>query len=262
MTEQNPSRDAAHRDSRGKARIGAIVPVSNTNLEPDLVMLRPSGVSLHFMRAGGYDLDQVPDSDQMRRFAAASLDGVLTALMASKPDVILYGCTSATLSQGPAYDAAFRERIEAATGVPAVTAAGALVEALADLDVRDIGFCSPYTQELNKEAADFLAATGINVVHREYVGEDLGNYGQGALTPEAVFQLGLRADHADARAVVLSCTDMRAVEVVGELEDRLGKPVVTSNQAMMHAAIKRLGLGDSVPGRLGRAGRSETRAAE
>ena len=253
MTDRRalPGPDA--QSSRGVARIGAVVPVSNTNFEPDMVMLRPAGVSLHFMRAGGYDLDEIPDSDQMRRFAAASLDPVLEALGAARPDVVLYGCTSATLCHGPQYDAEFRARIEAKAGVAAVTAAGALVEALADLGVRSVGFCSPYTERLNSEAGDFLAASGFGVVHGAYIGEDLDNYGQGALMPDAVFDLGVRADHVDADAVVLSCTDMRAVEVIERLEDALDKPVVTSNQAIMHAAIKRLGLPDRVPGALGRA---------
>lgn len=248
--------------SRGTARIGIIVPVSNTNLEPDLGLLRPDGVSLHVMRAGGYDLDEIPDSEQMRKFAAASLDAVLDALCAARPDVILYGCTSATLSMGPDYDRSFRDRIEARAGVPAVTAAGALVEALRDVGADAVGFCSPYTEALNAEAAAFLDASGIRVVAQAYVGEDLGNYGQSALLPEQVLDLGLRADHAAAQAVVLSCTDMRALEALPELEERLGKPVVTSNQAMMHVAIKRLGLPDRVPGRLGRVAGMSQSAAE
>ena len=252
MTDQGSSAVSAISPSRGVARIGAIVPVSNTNFEPDMVMLRPAGVSLHFMRAGGYDLDAVPDSDQMRKFADASLEPTLAALAAAQPDVVLYGCTSATLSHGPQYDTAFQARIAALAGVPAITAAGALVEALVDLGVRRVGFCSPYTEQLNREAADYLNAAGFDVVHTTYVGTDLGNYGQGALIPDEVFALGRRADHADAEAVVLSCTDMRAVEIIDRLEDALGKPVVTSNQATMHAAIKRLGLPDRVPGGLGR----------
>ena len=39
--------------TRGLARLGIVVPVSNTNLEPDMMMLAPAGVSLHFTRAGG-----------------------------------------------------------------------------------------------------------------------------------------------------------------------------------------------------------------
>ena len=175
------------------------------------------------MRAGGYDLDEVPDSEQMRKFAAAGLEAVLADLVAVRPDVILYGCTSATLSMGPDYDREFCARIETTAGLPAVTAAGALTAALHQLGARKVGFCSPYTEELNAEAAHFLELSGIEVVQMAYVGADLGNYGQGDLTPEEVFQLGLRADHADAEAVVMSCTDMRAVEVVERLEAALGK---------------------------------------
>ena len=231
--------------SRGRARFGVVVPVSNTNLEPDLMLLRPAGVSLHVMRAGGYDLDQVPDSAQMRKFALASLDGVLEALMAARPDIVLYGCTSATLSHGPAFDREFRDRIARKAGVPAVTAAGALVEVVSDRGARKVGFAAPYTAALNGEAVDFLVRSGLEVVAQASVGRDLDNDAMGALTPDQVTELARRADHPQAEALVLSCTDMRAVEVIAPLEQELGKPVVTSNQALMAVAVKRLGLGRS-----------------
>jgi maleate isomerase len=227
---------------RSRARIGVVVPVSNSNLEQDMFLLKPKDVSVHFARAGGYDLDATPDSDQMRRFALASLDDTIAALAAVKPDVILYGCTSATLAHGPAFDAQFSEAIRQRAGVPAVMAAAALVEALEYLQVWRIAFSSPYVEALNREAIAFLAECGVTTVSQAYVGADLGNYGQGALTPEDVYDLGRRADHPDAEALVLSCTDMRAVEAIESLERDLGKPVITSNQAMMFCAATRLGL--------------------
>ncbi|NKB77693.1 MAG: Asp/Glu racemase [Gammaproteobacteria bacterium] len=228
--------------SRGLARIGIIVPVSNTNLEPDMMLLRPSGVSLHFARAGGYDLDQVPDGEQMRKFALATLDDTVEAINAANPDVVLYGCTSATLAHGPDFDKEFTQRITQKTGVPTVTAAGALVESINEIGATNIAFSSPYVESLNKEAIAFLAQCGINTVSNAYVGNDLGNYGQGALTPDEVFNLGIRADSDEADAVVLSCTDMRAVEIVDRLQDALGKPVVCSNSALMKSARKRIGI--------------------
>jgi maleate isomerase/arylmalonate decarboxylase len=219
-----------------------VVPYSNTNLEPDMVMLRPSGVSLHFARADGYDLDQVPDCDQMREFALASLDGVIASLKAARPQLILYGCTSATLAHGPAFDRTFAEHIESLAGVPAVTAAGALLESLRRRGISRVAFSSPYVEALNRHAIGFLAASGIETVSSAEVGTDLGNYGQGALTPEAVIELGLQADSEDAEALILSCTDMRAVEAVEALEAALGKPVVTSNRSLMESAVARLAL--------------------
>ena len=226
--------------SRGTARIGIIVPVSNTNLEPDMMLLRPEGISLHFARAGGYDLDQVPDGEQMKKFALATLDEVIDAISAARPNVILYGCTSATLAHGPVFDKEFSQRIQQRTNIPTITAAGAVVEVLQEQCITNIGFSSPYVESLNAQAIGFLADSGINTVSEAYIGEDLGNYGQGALSPEQVFDLGVRADHPNADAIVLSCTDMRAVEITDDLQNALGKPVISSNGALMRCALKRL----------------------
>ena len=99
---------------------------------------------------------------------------------------------------------------------------------------------SPYVESLNQEAIQYLMDCGISTVSHAYVGSDLGNVGQGALTPNEIFELGLRADSPEAEALVLSCTDMRAVETTARLEQALGKPVITSNGALMKAALSRL----------------------
>ena len=228
--------------TRGRARIGVVVPFSNTNLEPDLMMLCPPGVSLHFARAGGYDLDAIPDERQMRRYSDAPFEEVVDSLRACRPDVMLYGSTSATLAQGPEFDAEFRRRIEARADAPAVTAASVVIEALEDLGVKRIAFSSPYVASLNDHAVSFIEAFGFRCVGRADTAAPLGNAEVAAFTPEDVMVLAREADCEQAEAVVLSCTDMRAAEAAPAIEASLGKPVVTSNRAMMHAALKRIGV--------------------
>jgi maleate isomerase/arylmalonate decarboxylase len=219
-----------------------VVPFTNTNLEPDMALLRPRGVSMHFARLGGYDIDEIPDAAQMSGLGAADLDEPLRLLAGVRPDVILYGCTSATLTHGPAFDRDLASRAEAMTGAKAVTAAGALVTALTALGARRIAFASPYVDEINDQAIAFLAESGFETVSKAGVGVALDNYGQGEMTPEAVFDLGRSADSLEAEALVLSCTDMRSVETLERLEQALGKPVVSSNQAMIFAALRHLDL--------------------
>ena len=228
--------------NRGRAKVGVLVPFTNTNLEPDMMALAPPGVSLHFSRIGGYDADEIPDEDQMAGLGAANMDEPLRLLQGIGPDVILYGCTSATLSHGPAFDRDLATRIRSQSGAKTVTAAGALLAALGALGVRRIGFASPYVPSLNDRAIAFLADEGVETVSRADVQGVLDNSGQGALTPDAVFELGLRADSPEAEAIVLSCTDMRAVEAIAKLEKAVGKPVVTSNQAMMFQTLQALGI--------------------
>jgi len=238
--------------SRGRARLGVLVPYTNCNLEPDMITMAPPGVTCHFARLGGYDIDAIPDHEQMAGLGAADLDDPLRLIGGMRPDVVLYGCTSATLTHGRAFDAELSVTIRERIGVPSITAAGALVAAMQALGVTRVGFSSPYVGAINDQAVAFFADAGIETVSRADIGRDLGNYGQGELTPDEVFELACRADCTDAQAIVLSCTDMRAVETVERIEAQLGKPVITSNQAMMHQALLALGIdtGEVACGRL------------
>ncbi|MBY8974996.1 Asp/Glu racemase [Rhodobacteraceae bacterium NNCM2] len=237
--------------SRGRARIGVLVPFTNTNLEPDMVMLAPEGVSVHFARLGGYDADEIPDDKQMAGLGAADLGEPLALIQGVRPDVILYGCTSATLTHGSAFDRALAAQIRERSGAASVTAAGALVHAIRALGATHIAFASPYVGAINDQAVAFLASEGVETVGRTDIGRDLGNYGQGELQPDEIHALACRADVPEAEAIVLSCTDMRSVETVARLEADLGKPVICSNQAMMFQALELIGLAPTVPcGRL------------
>jgi maleate isomerase len=231
--------------SRERARLGILVPFTNTNLESDMSLLCPEGIATHVTRMGGYDADEIPDDGQMAEMGAAKLDEPLRLLAGARPDVVLYGCTSATLTHGVAFDQQLAETIHTMTGAPTVTAAGALINAMKALQIRRIGFSSPYVGKINDMAVSFFDDSGIETVSRADIGKNLGNYGQGELTPDEVFDLACKADSADAEAIVLSCTDMRSVETLARIETALGKPVITSNQAMVYQALNMIGMGNS-----------------
>lgn len=234
--------------TRARARLGLLVPFTNTNFEPDMALLMPPGITLHAARMGGYDEDEIPDEAQMAGLGASDLDETLRLLNGVKPDAILYGCTSATLTHGPAFDRDLAARIKATSGAETITAAGAITAALGHLNITRIGFGSPYVAAINDLAVDFLAQSGIETVARTEVATPLSNEEQGALTPDDVFDIGTRADHPDAQAVLLSCTDMRSVEAIARLEAQLGKPVITSNQAMAWETLRRLAISDPISG--------------
>lgn len=233
-------------------KIGVLVPYTNTNLEPDLMLMRPEGCSLHFERLGDYDIDEIPDSSQMARLGASDITETLRLISGVRPKAVLYGCTSATLTHGTGFDRELAAKIKAGSGAISLTAAGSVVAALKALGSRKIGFSSPYVGQINDEAVAFLADEGIETAARADIGRDLGNYGQGELTPDEVFDLALRVNAPEVEAIVLSCTDMRSVEAVERIEAATGKPVVTSNQAMVFALCRALGLPrpKAAPGRL------------
>ncbi len=239
-------------DPRKGPRVGVLVPFTNVNLEPDMHLMRPSEVTLHFERLGGYDVEAIPDENQMAGLGASDLEGTLRLIGGVRPSAILYGCTSATLTHGPSFDRDLSAMISERLGALCITAAGALIEALQALQATRVCFSSPYVGAINDQAVAFLASEGHEVVSRADIGRELGNYGQGELTPAEVLGLAIAADHPSADAIVLSCTDMRSVEAVAAIEAELGKPVVCSNQAMIFSLCRGLDLRrpPNAPGKL------------
>ena len=240
------------RTDRSGPKIGVLVPFTNCNLEPDMMALCPPGCTVHFERMGGYDVDEIPGSEQMAGLGASDISETLRLLSGVRPAVILYGCTSATLTNGTTFDRELAAQIKAVSGARSLTAAGSLVAGIKALGAGKVGFASPYLGEINDQAVSFLMDEGVQVIRRADIGRELGNYGQGELTPDEVFELALKADHPDAEAIVLSCTDMRSVEAISRIEEAVGKPVVTSNQAMVFCLMRELGLPrhDGLPGAL------------
>ena len=229
-------------DNLRRLRIGMIVPSSNTNAEPDCQLLAPSGVTLHITRSGGYDVNSVPNSNEMRQFVRQSLDQQLALLVDARVDLVAYACTSATLSDGPEFDTQFSREISEKSGCHAVTTASALIDATKALGVDRIAFTSPYVKKLAQESIDYFKICGVDVVNQLDVGRELTSLEQNALTPQDAFEMGMAVDHPDAQAIVISCTDFRALEAIPALEKTLGKPVICSNQALMYASLNRLSV--------------------
>ena len=227
---------------RSGAKIGVLVPFTNVNLEPDMQLLCPEGCTVHFERLGGYDVDKIPGAEQMSGLGSSNLDDTLRLISGVRPKAILYGCTSATLTHGVEFDRSLADNIANTCGSISITAAGALVNALTTLGATQIGFSSPYIGEVNRLAIEFLASESITTVSQFEIETELDNYGQGELKPEEVFELAIKADQPDVEAIVLSCTDMRSVEAIADIEQATGKPVVTSNQAMIFELCQKLKL--------------------
>ena len=69
------------------------------------------------------------------------------------------------------------------------------------------------------------------------------------------------AARRDADAYLVSCANIAALGVIDALEQRLGAPVITSNQAILWDALARIGHDDvsGCPGRLFTAGAAPAR---
>jgi maleate cis-trans isomerase len=70
----------------------------------------------------------------------------------------------------------------------------------------------------------------------------------GRLCPEDAYKIAKEVDSKANDAVFISCTNFRTIEIIELLEKEIGKPVITSNQATMWHALRKLGISDNLHG--------------
>ncbi len=72
------------------------------------------------------------------------------------------------------------------------------------------------------------------------------------VSDQTIINAAVAVNTSDADALFISCTGLPAIGVIEEVEKRLGKPVVTSNQASAWAMARLGGFHDYNPTRYGR----------
>jgi maleate isomerase len=143
---------------------------------------------------------------------------------------------------------AIAERLAAARpGVPSTTPIRAALVGFAALAVRRVAMLVPYLDEVIQPVRAFLEDHGVAVTAITSFNIE-SDVDMARIPPTAIVEAGVEADRPDADALFVSCTALRAAQVAEALEARLGKPVVTSNQALCWHALRLAGIACPVPG--------------
>jgi maleate isomerase len=200
-------------------------------MEPDFHRMAPEGVSVHTARMR---LDEVTP-DGLIRMADDAERGA-TLLATAGVDVIVYGCTSGSLVGGVEWEEGLVTSIHENTGVWAMSTSGAVMGALRALSARRVGVATPYTDVLNRLETEFLEEHGFQVVAIE--GLRLVNNLEIGRVERGVIEGLVEAVAGEADTIFVSCTNLPALDLIDGLERRHGRPVVTSNQASLWAALR------------------------
>ena len=218
-------------------RVGLLVPESNSVMEIDYRRRLPSHVSLHIESMRMVDVSPEGEAQMLDVYAIPAA----LALAAAKPDVIVFGCTSVGALRGNAYDAAFCNRIENESGVHVVSVIASVREALQRHGVRRIGVLTPYIDSLNERIkASLEADSGLKVVEMAGLGIT-DNSAIAAITQAEILEFATNSLASNSvELVFISCTNLDALDTMDAISDRLGVPVVTSNQAALEETIRYL----------------------
>jgi maleate isomerase len=222
-----------------RLRLGVVVPSGNVIAEPQITAMLPAGVAPYFTR--------LPLRGSSEAELSAMLDGLdaATGLLADAlVDLLVFHCTAVTTSS-PTLGGSVAARMTAATGIRATSTADALVAALRALSAHRIVLLSPYVPAPHQREVEFLRWHGFHVIADAALGID-SNAEMAALHPAELFDFVVRHQHPEADSYLVSCTALRSAEIIAPLEAELGRPVITSNQAMVWHALRLGGLEDTV----------------
>lgn len=227
------------------AKIGLISLHSSIVTESEMWAMAAPGVSVHTSRlkigkvtVQGIDsMMQSPELEQSAR------------LVAGAPiDVLCFGGTSASFLHGTAFDKALIARMqEWAPGIPVTTASAATLAALSSVGAREISLATPYIDEVHERAIRFLEENGHRVQRSNNLGID-SDHALAEVSLQRVYDLALSVDDTRATAIYISCTNLRTVGAIAELERRLHKPVVSAVQASFWHSLKLANVRGARPG--------------
>jgi maleate isomerase len=217
-----------------KARIGHLYPAGGL-CDYEIQAMAPAGVQFITTR--------LPFSQSTLESDVALVDDVETharLLASAQVELIAMNCTAASMAVGAA---SINRRIEAATRIRSVTTIEAVLAALRATGARRICLMTAYLPDVVDMEIAFLAERGFEVAaHRSL--PNRSPVEQALIAPERWSALAASMDDVAADALLISCAGIRVAETIEAIEQRAGRPVVTSNQALLWHCLHTLGLED------------------
>jgi maleate cis-trans isomerase len=232
-----------------RARLGLIVPPNNTVSESEWASMMPPGVTMHAQRIR---LNPLARNAEEQAILRDSLREACSLFAEADISAVIFGCTAPS-AVNPRHE--MEAMMHEATGLPSVTAAAAVVDAIVAVSAGKVVLISPFSAALTAHEAEFMTHEGIEVISQHSLGH--GTYAPGRkleihrIPPSEVRDAVLRIDTSAADAIVLSGTNLVTFPAIEEIEALTGKPVISSNQAMLWAALRKVKIMDRLPlGRL------------
>ncbi|MFE7423365.1 hypothetical protein [Rhodococcus sp. NPDC057529] len=217
-----------------RKRLGLLVPSSNTIMEQDLQRGLKDIASVHSARMYLVETTDGGESAMLDEY----LDRAVEDLATLKPDVMVFGCTSAGALRGPDYDRQLCARIQAQTGATTISTIDAAASALAESGHQKVAVLTPYVDELNVKIKSSVEAAGVDVVEIEGLGIT-DNHGLAEPTPSEIANRAIALIRRTNPAMLfISCTNVRAIEAAQRIETVTGVEVLTSNLAVIRAVEK------------------------
>jgi maleate cis-trans isomerase len=223
---------------------GVLIPSTNTTVEIEYTRLLPPEWQAHYGRLMSSNHGASPFASPLDEDVAYQAKLLGTA----RVEIIGLIQTSACLFADD-YDETTCARItENSGGIPAITSAMAIGEALRAMGARHVALVSPYSEEVNEKARRYFETKhDLKIAALEgFAAKD--SYMIGKLGPENARDAFRRIDRPEIEAFVVPGGNFPTMMSIPAWEREFKKPVVTTNQAALWAMLRRIGNKDRIQG--------------
>ncbi|MCX4645269.1 MULTISPECIES: decarboxylase [unclassified Streptomyces] len=212
---------------------------------PRIEMLIDSDVRLSLVHTDigedAHRVDALIEMGSPQRLAAG-----VEELRLAGAEAVVWACTSGSFVRG--WEGAHEQVRDLArtAGLPASSTSFAFAHAVGEVGARSVAIAATYPEDVAEHFRTFLKAAGIEVVSVRGSGiitaAEVGTWGW----PE-VRAMAEAGDHADAQALLLPDTALHTAAYIRDLEQELGKPVLTANQVTVWEALRLAGRRVNAP---------------
>ncbi|MER7202732.1 decarboxylase [Streptomyces sp. CB01635] len=212
---------------------------------PRIEMLIDSDVRLSVVHTDigedAHRVDALIEMGSPQRLAAG-----VEELRLAGAEAVVWACTSGSFVRG--WEGAHEQvrDLARAAGLPASSTSFAFAHAVPEVGARSVAIAATYPEDVAEHFRTFLKAGGIEVVSVRGSGiitaAEVGTWGW----PE-VRAMAVAGDHQDAQALLLPDTALHTAAYVRDLEQELGKPVLTANQVTVWEALRLAGRRVNAP---------------
>ena len=224
-------------------RVGLITLASDFRIEKDFNnVIYGKNIDLYCNRIKCYN----PLTNKTLKKMADDIPNVTKEILPDqKLDCIAYGCTSGTIAAG--YQSIFEKVNSAKPNTKVTTPITSAINALKTLKIKKLSIFTPYTDEINQSVINYFTKENIEIDEFSYfdIASDLDI---GKVDPQHIFDTLTKIDLTKSDALFVSCTALPVLSLIAELEKKISKVVLSSNQTLIWDTLKKINYNNKVEG--------------
>ena len=218
-------------------RVGLITLASDFRIEKDFNnVIYGKNIDLYSNRIQSYN---PLTNDSLKKMAEEIPKVVKNILPDEKLDCIAYGCTSGTIAAG--YNSIYEKINLIKPNTKVTTPITSILNALKILKVNKLSIFTPYTKEINQSLIKFFDKKEIEIVELSYF-DIASDIDIGKVDPNHLFDVISKKNLTKSDALFVSCTALPVLSIINELEKKLDKIILSSNQALIWDTLRQIGF--------------------